>query len=83
MNDEDLEFIKRKYKWRFLWTDIFDKYFILIVPIFFIFLAFIISYFSLIRTTDFNFMLVTAPIFLFGCLTFFFIFKRVESERKF
>ena len=83
MNDEDIEFIRQKYKWRFLWTDIFDKYFILIVPFFFIFLALMISYFALIRITDFTFLLVTIPIFLFGCLTFYFMFKRIENERKF
>ena len=83
MNDEDLEFIKQKYKWLFLWTDIFDRYFILIAPLFFIFLAFIIIYFSLIRTTNFSFLLVTIPIFLFGYLTFCFMFKRIESKRKF
>ncbi len=83
MKDEDLEFIKENHKWRFLWTDIFDRYFILIAPLFFIFLSLMISYFSIKPNTDFSFLLVAIPIFLFGFLTFYLILKRLESERQF
>lgn len=83
MKDEDIEFIEENRKWRFVWTDIFEWYFILIGPLCFIFFSFIISYFSLKRETDFSFLLTTIPIFLFGCVTFYLIFKRIESEREF
>jgi hypothetical protein len=83
MKDEDLEFIKEKHKWPFVWTDIFDRYFILIAPVFFIFLSGVISYFSIKQHTGFSFLLITIPIFLFGCLTFYLVLKRLESERQF
>ncbi|HEY5408171.1 MAG TPA: hypothetical protein VIJ92_13835 [Ginsengibacter sp.] len=83
MKEEDLDFIKEKHKWPFVWTDIFGRYFILIAPLFFIFLSFMISYFSIKRDTDFSFLLVAIPIFLFGCFAFFLILKRLESERQF
>lgn len=83
MKEEDLEFIKENHKWRFVWTDIFDRYFILIAPLFFIFLSFMISYFSISRYTDLSFLLITTPLFLFGCFTFYIIIKRIERESQF
>ena len=83
MNKVDLQYIKENYKWRFVWTDIFNRYFILITPIFFIFLSLMISYFSIKNNTDNSYLLVTVPIFLFGTALFYFTVNRIESERKF
>jgi hypothetical protein len=79
----DIAFIKEKHKWRIVWTDIFDRYFILTAPLWLVFLSFMISYFSINQDSDYSFLLVTIPIFFFGCLTFYLVLNRIESERKF
>src|ERR1700710_2453754 len=83
MKNEDVDFIKKNLRWPFVWMDIFNKYLVLIAPLFFIFISFVISYFSIKRDSDNSFLLVTIPIFSFGCLIFYWILIRIETENKF
>ena len=46
MKEEELNFIKHYYKWPLGWGDILSRYLILTAPLFFVFLSFMISYFS-------------------------------------
>jgi hypothetical protein len=82
MTQQDREFIKTNHKWPFVWTDIFGRYFILITPLFFIFLSFLISHFSASGNSN-DYLLIAIPIFLFGAFLFYIFLNRLESERKF
>ena len=44
MKEQYLKFIKEKYKWRFIWTDIFVRYLIVIALLCFIFTSILLIY---------------------------------------
>lgn len=83
MNNEDLDFIKKNFKWRFVWTDVFNSYLVLIGPLFIVFLSLMITYFSMTPYLDNGFLLITIPIFLFGGWFFYLILNRIKTEKKF
>ncbi len=87
LTKEDIQFIVEHHKWRFRLIDIWDRYFILIAPLFFIFVAILMTVKTGLKG-DSSFpqsSLVTVVIifFLIGLLLTFFTYKRLESERLF